>query len=207
LRFYNYKRNGTFIEIGAHDGVYLSNTYLLEKTYDWKGICVEPIPNIYSKLKENRNCVCVNKAVYKESDCTIDFLLSPDSQLSGIADHVIDSYKSRYDKIIQVDTITIDDLITQNNFPNYIDYLSIDTEGSELDILKTIDFNKFRFGIIDVEHNFQDEKRKNINDLLTKNSYVFVKENKWDDYYIHSSLQQFIVPDVQKQRKFIWSLR
>ena len=50
LKFYNNKRDGYFIEIGASDGIKLSNTYLLESQYGWKGICVEPIPNNYNKL-------------------------------------------------------------------------------------------------------------------------------------------------------------
>lgn len=206
LNFYDFKRNGTFIEIGANDGICLSNTYLLEKKYGWKGICVEPIPDVFLKLKQNRNCVCIEKAVYKETDSEIDFMIHSNSLLSGKPDQIIDCYKTVIGDLIKVNTITVNDLITQNNFPNNIDYISIDTEGTELDILNTIDFNKFIFGVIIIEHNYQSEKREEIRSLLTKNSYIFAKENRCDDYYVHSSLQNFI-PNFEKERKFFWNLR
>ena len=74
IQFYKNKENGYFIEIGANDGINLSNTYLLEKNYNWKGICVEPIPDIFNKLKNNRpNSICVNKAIYSYSDMILKF--------------------------------------------------------------------------------------------------------------------------------------
>lgn len=69
LKFYNEKKNGFFIEIGANDGNILSNTYLLEKSYNWKGICVEPIPDKFKLLCENRpNSLCYDYAVYNKSN-------------------------------------------------------------------------------------------------------------------------------------------
>ena len=66
IKFYNNKENGFFIEIGASDGIILSNTYLLETQYKWKGICYEPIPNNFKKLVKNRpNSICYDKAVYR----------------------------------------------------------------------------------------------------------------------------------------------
>jgi len=68
LEFYNKKYNGYFIEIGASNGITDSNTYLVEKDYNWKGICVEPIPYRFRDLKNNRpNSLCYNYAVYNTS--------------------------------------------------------------------------------------------------------------------------------------------
>ena len=50
LDFYQNKKNGYFVEVGANDGKRLSNTYLLEKDYNWKGICIEPVPSLLKKL-------------------------------------------------------------------------------------------------------------------------------------------------------------
>jgi FkbM family methyltransferase len=61
--FFNQQENLVFLDIGAHDGITLSNTYFLEKERNWKGICVEPQPKEFLKLTENRTCVCVNVAV------------------------------------------------------------------------------------------------------------------------------------------------
>ena len=67
LKHLNYKKNGYFVEIGAANGIELSNTYLLEKNYGWNGICVEPIPDKFKQLKQNRKCHCGNYAVYKKT--------------------------------------------------------------------------------------------------------------------------------------------
>lgn len=186
------KFNGYFIEIGAIDGIELSNTYLLEKKYNWKGICVEPIPQKFDMLCKNRpNSLCSNKAVFSESNKTVIFDIANDAEfLSGISDCIdchaaaVNANKTQ----IVVQTITLNDLLEQFNAPPFIEYMSLDTEGSELEILKAVDFQKYTFGIIDVEHNFVEPRRTQIRELLTSNGYVFVKENQWDDHYIHKSL-------------------
>lgn len=190
IQFYNHKQNGYFIEIGAFDGINLSNTYLLEKNYKWKGICIEPIPYIYDKLKNNRpDSICVNKAVYSYSNMILNFNIANDTLLSGIVEH-IDCHKTSLNnsKIINVETISMNDLLNNNNAPNFIDYLSIDTEGSEYEIIKTIDFNKYTFGIIHIEHNYIEPRRTNMKEFLLSKNYIYKRENKWDDEYIHKSL-------------------
>lgn len=190
IKFYKNKENGFFIEIGANDGINLSNTYLLEKNYNWKGICVEPIPDIFNKLKNNRpNSICVNKAIYSYSDMILKFNIASCDLLSGIVEH-INCHKSSLNngKIIDVQTISINDLLDNNNAPNFIDYLSIDTEGSEFEILKTINYDKYIFGIIHVEHNYIEPRRSNIKDFLLSKNYIYKRENHWDDEYIHKSL-------------------
>ncbi len=189
LEFFNYKKNGFFVEIGANDGITLSNTYLLEKEYDWKGICVEAIPELFDKLVINRpNATCVSKAVYKTSDEEIEFDLANENLLSGISD-LISQNSVHYNNVknnrnvIKVKTITFTDLLDKNNAPNIIDYLSLDTEGSEYDILLSLDFNKYKFKLIDVEHNYVEPARSNIKKLLLDNGYEYVGENKWDDVY------------------------
>lgn len=82
----------------------------------------------------------------------------------------------------------MNDLLEKSNAPLFIDYLSLDTEGSELEILKSVDLQKYTFGLIDVEHNFVEPKRSQIRDLLTSNSYHYIRENNHDDCYKHKSL-------------------
>ena len=191
LKFYNNKRNGYFIEIGVNDGVCISNSLLLEEKYDWKGICVEPIPEVYKNLCINRpNTLCCDMAVYNKSNEIVKFDVSACGLLSGIASD-IDCHKTKVDsnkRTIDVLTITLDDLLEKYNAPNFIEYLSIDTEGSEFEILKVFNFNKYIFGLIDVEHNYIQPKREKIKQLLLDNGYIYIGENHHDDRYHHKSL-------------------
>ena len=192
LKVYNEKQNGFFVEIGASDGVEMSNTYLLETKYNWKGICCEPIPNRFKKLVANRpNSKCFHQAVYNQSGLTLTFDIANNYDLlSGISEH-IDSHKSTVDAnkhSFQVETISLLDVLDRANAPSFIEYMSLDTEGSELEILKQFDFGKYTFGLIDVEHNFVEPRRTQIKNLLLSNGYIYKGENNWDDMYKHSSI-------------------
>lgn len=194
LLFYNKKTNGFFVEIGANDGIRLSNTYLLEKEYDWKGICIEPVPQKYNLLCKNRpNSQCYNNPIYDESGKDVEFAISTNGTLfSGIDKHLT-VYKSRVDKnkkIIKLKTLTITDVLQKSNAPTFIDYMSIDTEGSEYNVLLGLDFSKYTIGLIDIEHNNIKTMKQNINKILSENGYVFIKENGADDVYIHHSLEK-----------------
>ena len=192
VKFYNKKNNGFFIEVGASDGILYSNTYLLEKQYNWKGICCEPIPQKFRELVKNRpNSICCREAVYSQSGLTLTFDISNNNHLlSGIAKH-IDKYKAYVDlkkTVIRVQTITLLDVLDKAKAPSFIEYMSLDTEGSELEILKHFDFKKYTFGLIDLEHNFIEPQRTEMRNLLLSNGYIYKGENKWDDMYIHSSV-------------------
>jgi FkbM family methyltransferase len=192
IKFYNKKTNGYFVEIGAYDGIDLSNTYLLETQYNWKEICVEPIPAHFEKLVKNRpNSLCFQEAIYKKSGLTLQFdIANQNNMLSGISNH-IDKYKSVVDlqkTTIQVKTLTLLDVLDKANAPNFIEYLSLDTEGSELEILESFDYNKYIFGMIHVEHNYIEPKRSQIKELLLSKGYKYICENNWDDVYIHKSI-------------------
>jgi FkbM family methyltransferase len=192
IKFYNNKRNGFFVEIGASDGKELSNTYLLETEYGWSGICAEPIPSKFDTLIQNRpNSKCCNDAVYSESGLELLFDIANNYDLlSGISDH-IDKHKTDVEANktqITVKTISFGDLLDKYSAPFFIDYLSLDTEGSELEILKSIDLKKYTFGLIDVEHNFVEPRRTNIRTLLETAGYIYVRENQFDDCYRHNSV-------------------
>jgi FkbM family methyltransferase len=192
IKFYNDKENGFFIEIGASDGIELSNTYLLETKYNWKGICCEPIPSRFEKLVVNRpNSICINDAVYNQSGLQVTFDIAHNFDLlSGIAEH-IDCHKSTVDSnksTVQVNTISLLDVLEKAKAPSFIDYMSLDTEGSELEILKAFNFEKYTFGLIDVEHNYIEPRRSEIKTLLLSKGYVYKGENKWDDMYKHNSV-------------------
>jgi hypothetical protein len=87
-----------------------------------------------------------------------------------------------------VKTLTLTDLLDKAKAPSFIDYLSLDTEGSEFEILRATDFSRYTFGLIDVEHNFVEPRRTEIRNLLLSHGYVYLRENQFDDSYKHSSL-------------------
>jgi FkbM family methyltransferase len=188
INFFSNKKNGYFIEIGAYDGVNMSNTYLLEYAYNWKGICVEANPLFYNKLVENRpNCINLDCAVFNEDDKTMDFINDDTGGCSGFVNtnshtHIL------HKQIIKVNTKKLNTILDTNNAPKFIEFLSIDTEGSEYDILSAFDFSKYTFGYICVEHNHIEKNRTKIRNLLVNNGYVYFRNNHVDDDYIHSSL-------------------
>lgn len=184
----NYKRGGYFVEFGATDGIKNSNTFLLENKFGWIGILVEPSPIWESNLRANRpNVIVSTKCVWKESGQLIDFIETHDPQRSKISlyDRKRHSGLSRVNNRYQKETISLEDLLIQNNAPAFIDYLSIDTEGSEFEILRAFDFTKFSFGLISVEHNYR-ENRQEIHKLLTSAGYVriFSEISLWDYWYV-----------------------
>lgn len=182
------KKDGFFLEIGACDGFHLSNTLGLER-YGWKGIISEPSSVWHNKIKK-RKCIISKKAVFSESGLKLKFEeIKKYPELSGLKEN-LDKDNNHHLRneanTVEVETISLNDLIGQNTSNKNIDYISIDTEGSEYEILKNFDFKKHNIEIFTVEHNFVEKKRKAIFDLLSSNNYlrVFTNISQWDDWYI-----------------------
>jgi FkbM family methyltransferase len=186
-----YKQNGFFVEFGATDGVDISNTYLLEKDYGWTGILAEPNPFWHDKLKSNRSkCIVVTDCVYSESNQKLSFNMTNAADLA-----TIDKYSNRDEHantrkngtLIEVNTVSLIDMLKNNKAPNAIDYLSIDTEGSEYDILSAFFAENKDYDIrnITVEHNFVEAERNKIFELLQSQGYkrVMPHVSRWDDFY------------------------
>lgn len=191
-----FKKHGYFVEFGATDGFTGSNTHLLEKQYTWHGILAEPNPVWHDALILNRPHATISrKCVYTESDRDIDFKAVEDSDLSTINgygtkdEHAQAREKS---KIIKVATTSLIDLLMYNYAPLDIDYMSVDTEGSEYDILKAFfndPYNKYNIKCITVEHNYQMSIRDRLNNLLSDNGYKrkFEEISRWDDFYCRAA--------------------
>jgi FkbM family methyltransferase len=185
----NFMQGGYFVDFGATNGYELSNTYLLEKQFGWKGILAEPAKIWHAELKRNRTAHIETDCVWKKSGEILQFNEVKAAELSTISQFTSngDSAKeSRKDCIsYPVTTISLIDLLEKFNAPKIIDYLSIDTEGSEFEILNSFDFNKYSIKIITCEHNYTP-KRNKIYDLLTQQGYArkFVGFSRWDDWYV-----------------------
>jgi FkbM family methyltransferase len=190
----NWKRKGFFVEFGATNGIDLSNSYLLEKDFGWEGILAEPARVWHSELTRNRSALIEFDCVWKESGKKLQFAVSESAEYSTIGEFIDkDAHKKSRNsiKLQEVSTISLNDLLDRHDAPEVIDYLSIDTEGSEYEILRSYDFAKRRILVITCEHNFSDQ-RSRINELLVSKGYkrVFEGLSRWDDWYIHSSLEK-----------------
>lgn len=184
----NFKRNGYFVEFGATNGFNLSNTYILEKKYGWSGILAEPAECWRSELVRNRSALIDTRCVWKVSNDKLTFQEVDYAELSTIKQiSTQDGHGAarKNSKEYVVDTVSLNDLLDQHNAPDTIDYLSIDTEGSEYEILMNYDFSKRKIKIITCEHNYTGDRDK-IYKLMVNNGYVRKYENlsKWDDWYV-----------------------
>lgn len=184
-----FKRHGYFVDLAAADGITHSNSYALEKLFGWKGICIEPNPHFYAKLKEKRNCIADNSVV-SDSVEVVEFRID-NAQLGGIvANDTDNSAQVRGEElknatIISMTTDTLTSILDRHNAPGIMDYLSLDVEGSEERVLKNFDFNKYRFQCITIER-----PTPALNSVLADNGYIFVKNYRDDTFYVHSSLLQ-----------------
>lgn len=189
------KRDGYFVDIGAFDGINLSNTYVLEKNYGWSGICVEPSEASFQLLRKNRSCITDSSCVFGDVR-EIDFIDA--KEYGGIESTLTTPYTDLLEKCLGVDhqaivptkkrTTTIDALLKKYNAPSVIDYLSIDTQGSEYDILTAFPFSTHQCLTMTIEHWNQVKERDLTRELLRSHGYVLQHEHKYEDWYSHPSI-------------------
>ncbi len=197
IDYFKGKKDGVFIDVGAHDGITLSNTYVLEKEYDWTGICFEPMPRQYKNLDECRDCIKYNCAIYDtngtEKFTLVDYDGYPD-MLSGISKDIsvkhmagILSESSRMGaklKYIDVKTRILNEILDEQKIYE-IDFLSVDVEGAELKVLSGIDYNKFHIKVIVFENG---ENTNEVRDFLKTKGFEFHKRLGIDDAFINKKL-------------------
>lgn len=158
---YNLIRNkGFFVDVGAYDGVQTSNTYFLEQK-GWEGICIEANADVFKKLVKNRRSTNVNQAV---------------TDHSGVCMFGIDKIGGNN----SIECNTLNNILKDYGCPKEIDYLSLDIEGHELNVLSCFDFDKWKVKLITVEHNLYlegSERKNKIFKLLTSKGFTRVKED------------------------------
>lgn len=181
-----HKRNGYFVEFGATDGLALSNTFLLESEFGWTGLLAEPNPLFLKDLQRNRTARVCDTVIGARTGDEVEFIFA--DVFGGIADYAgSDNHAHRREayrqqgQVARLSTVSLDDFLSANGAPREIDYLSIDTEGSEYDILAAFPFDRWSIRLITVEHNFMPQ-REQIYQLLVKHGYRRT-EAQWDDWY------------------------
>ena len=198
------KFDKTFFEFGATNGVNLSNSYTLETLLNWKGALSEPSPQWHSELKKNRpNTEIITDCVWSQSEKKLDFFVSDDGPLSSLNDFkehdkisMPANTKSRVKsgKIVSVKTISLNHVIEKKFKFKSPSYISVDTEGSEYEILKVFDFKRFRPIVFTIEHNFTELQLK-IDKLMKLNDYVrvFKKITLFDAWYISREVFDLLI--------------
>jgi len=177
------KTGGYFVEFGAADGILHSNSFLLESKFGWSGILAEPGRIWAADLNKNRSCNLDFRCVWSVSGEKIRFLETKSAELSTIqqfGDKDLHSAQRKNGKTYEVEIVSLNDLLTAHKAPRQIDFMSIDTEGSELSILQNFDFDQWSVQSFAVEHNFNEDLVK-IKDLLESNGYQQVLSG-WSDF-------------------------
>lgn len=189
----------TFLEFGATNGLEYSNTLSLEKYFNWTGVLSEPDPQWHKDLKKNRpNATLIYDCVWTKSNEKLKFLSSSEGVYSTIEKFKFNdkfsmpgNSKKRLENtnILTVNSISLNDLI-KNNFNNQPpSYISIDTEGSEYEILLSLDFKKYSPKVFTVEHNCTIFEKK-IDELMELNGFIRVFKNLtfFDAWYVSEEI-------------------
>jgi hypothetical protein len=190
-----FPKPGLFLEIGAWRGEHFSQTAYLERQLGWTGVCVDPFPIDF----ETRSARVCAKAISADGLPRVFLKVTTDrrhggdvSYFSGFKDQVMRSIHwpvidqfCDYEEIL-VETITFSQLCGLYALPEYIEFLSIDIEGGELEIFQSIDFNSHRFGLIAFEHNLDIVASRAIGEILTAHGYQLLERWYLDDIYIFS---------------------
>jgi len=185
----------TYLEFGATNGVELSNTYMLENEFGWSGVLSEPDPQWITDLKKNRpNSKIITKCIWKKSNEKLKFFSSNHGVLSTLEEFKYSDNESmprnvndrvKEGKNILVETISLNDLVEENFNSICPSYISVDTEGSEFEILNSFNFSKYRPVVFTVEHNFT-KLQNDIDKIMLENNYIRIFENftVFDAWYV-----------------------
>ena len=192
--FFDGKKNGFFIEIGAYDGISGSNCYHFERFLNWDGIAIEPSNIQFEKLKKNRKCKVLNNAISDEVK-EVEFIEVTEglTQMSGINDSsfernfkIISNNQASKTNSIKLKTITFDEIVPKNKD---IDYLSIDIEGGEMNLLKSIDFKTNSIKVISVENNIP--KEQNFKNFFEEINFTYLDRIGQDEIFYNRQYFKF----------------
>jgi FkbM family methyltransferase len=176
------KRDGYYVDVGSADGILHSNTYVFDQM-GWNGVCIDPFPTNMQK----RTCQLFRQPVFSESGKEVSFRAAGEN--GGIVD-TMNRYKENNSgaPVVPFVTATLDEILDKAKAPKHIDYLSIDVEGAELDVLRGFSLDKYEVDALTIEHNNEPEKREAMRQLLESKGYSRVRSWVVDDWYVRNDL-------------------
>ena len=192
--FFKNCSNGFFLEIGAYDGVTGSNCLHFEKFMGWDGIAVEPSRTQFGFLQKNRTCQTINKAVGFADD-TVEFIEVVEGlmQMSGVNSKEFAETKSFVEKdkasrtvSYQIETVSVMEMLDGRS---EVDFMSLDIEGPELQVLESIDFDALRIRVIAVENSAAGSPK--FRRFFDKVGYSYYDTVGYDEIYFHPGSVDF----------------
>lgn len=198
-QFFDNAYAGVCVDVGAHDGINISNTYYFEQN-GWTCLCIEPIPDSFEKCKSIRknaiNC-CVSD--YDKDDVDFHIVTMFNSNQSSISslkidERLIESHTGMIANItdIKIKVKSLNTILNEAHFPKNIDFISIDTENTELDVLKGIDFDTYKINFLVIENNFNENMIENY--LIDKN-FTKIYRLAVNDFYVNNDYLNFKIDD------------
>lgn len=159
---------------------------------NWNGILIEPIPSFYQEiLSKNRNIYSINACIAQNKPIIAKFRLY--SVLSGRLKTMTDEHQKRIDKESEsknkislfIPCFSINTILAAINV-NKVDYFSLDVEGGELDVLKSINYSKIQIDTFSVEHNNVVDEKNRIKSFMEKNGFKTQKDAPQDIYFVRN---------------------
>jgi FkbM family methyltransferase len=188
---------GTYMELGALDGVRYSNTHVFNKEFNWKGVMIEISPLFFSKLQKNRpnEIALVNAAVCNRRQ-KIHFVQAKNNAVSGVYEFASEAYRQRWwpslkdpNDLPEIHCLPMQDILDKHApGVSFFDVLSLDVEGAELSVLKSIDFSKTSFGMLVVE--VRASYAPDVRALLVQQGYIPYDghdQDKLNAWFIHQN--------------------
>lgn len=202
------QRGGFFVDVGAHDGLTYSNSAFFEFYRSWDGFCVEPNPQVYEKLKTARRVRCENCGLGAvEGVLRFTSISGYAEMLSGFTDFYAEEHKQRIARELKKHggtatelQIAVQPLANLLDSHKTVDFMSIDTEGNELEVLKGIDFSKQHIRVLVIENNYQDNR---VSEFLKEYNYLKVFTLDTDNVFVLQSAWNA----AMKFRLFKWKFR
>jgi len=190
---------GYYVELGANDGIAQSNTLYFEKYRHWKGLLVEPAPHNYLQCRANRS---PDNSMYCAACVSFDYdrefvrlaysnlMSTPLGLSSDILDPLAHAQSGRQflgqsGDVFEYGAVarTLNDLLQESRAPAIVDFLSLDVEGAELEVLRGVDHEAYRFRFILVECRDFDR----MDTYLRTVGYTFVESLSTHDYLFRSN--------------------
>ncbi len=199
---------GTYIEMGALDGKFFSNSYVFNKALDWKGVLIEASPAQYEGLVKNRQneIATINVGICGKEQ---DLHWVNKGPVGGFIEFASESYKERWwtqENIQNAQLIrcrTLKDVLFETVGDNFhFDFFSLDVEGAEYDALMSLDFDAVSFGVIFVEADGHNRlKNWAVRQLLTSNGYTFASDSLNSYWFVNSNFGAIYEDLIHNKKK------
>lgn len=189
--FFKNKTGGTFVELGAIDGLTFSNTYTLEKYFNWSGVLIEPSIELFDSLVSNRpKSKCYNYAIStKKGEVQFDVYDHP--AMTQVSEMRSPESTGVIQKTVLYPTIPICEILHDAEI-KHIDFFSIDVEGAELDVLESMDWDiSVDVMLLEIKNKVSSSAEKNIKcrDFLLSKGFIHHSDTLCDEVWIDPNFE------------------